>query len=231
MLKLIDAELFDAVKTGDLEGVKSALAAGAGIKAKDEYGESALIYGAQGDSLEIVKLLLENGAKIDFKGEQSRTPLHYAINKQKTRIAEYLIGKGADINAKDTKRRSVLYQATEMRNDEIVRLLIEKGADVNIVTRGNTSCLSLAASRADNLDMVKLFVAAGGDLTLGVFLNALITATESGDTRVLEYLFDSGMENFPAYSDGVPIIQSLETHSLELKGTAAVVKLLKARSK
>jgi len=64
-----------------LQLVKSLLASGADINAKDNNGWTPLIEAAQEDHLEIVTLLLEKGADINSKTTKGATALIIAAQQ------------------------------------------------------------------------------------------------------------------------------------------------------
>ncbi len=70
--------LVEAVKEGKLESVKSLLANGADINARDERGASALILASGKGSLEVVRLLLDKKADINARNRFGDAALMYA---------------------------------------------------------------------------------------------------------------------------------------------------------
>jgi len=124
--------LFQAVRSGNLDDVKAALANGAAVNARDEDGETALNRAADGGDFEIVRFLVENGADLDNKGTNDKTPLMYAIYSREPKeshnaIIPYLVEKRADVSndlmmrvkikvdilKENTERGMVLPQAAE----------------------------------------------------------------------------------------------------------------------
>ena len=64
----VNAELFEAAKTGDTTGVQRLLQNGANLEAKDElFGNTALLGATRDGKVEVVKLLLDRGADIEAK--------------------------------------------------------------------------------------------------------------------------------------------------------------------
>jgi ankyrin repeat protein len=228
----VDNKLFYAVKLQVSDAFRVAIDGGANANAQDEYNETPLIYAAQGESLAMVEELLARGAEMDHKGEQGWTPLRYAIDKRRTAIARHLIANGADIHGTDQRGKTHLYWAVFRQMDEIARLLIEKGADVNAVGSGGSSCLKTAVVYPDNLEMVRLLVGSGADLTYrpqDILWSAAYTAAGSGETSVLEYLFDSGLETSPILPDGSRIVELLEKYCPHPEGTQRVAGYLRNR--
>ena len=55
---------FDAIRSGDLETIKSFVEQGIDVNAVDNYGESALMMASRWGHLEIVELLISKGADV-----------------------------------------------------------------------------------------------------------------------------------------------------------------------
>ncbi len=74
----IDDSLFQAVKVGDVQMVKSLLEKGANVNARDENGNTPLHLAAKEGNFEIVKLLVTHCADVLIKDRWGKTPLDYA---------------------------------------------------------------------------------------------------------------------------------------------------------
>ena len=100
--KAPEISIREAARTGNIEAVKQAIAAGADVNAKDHYKITALHYAADSDGhKEVAELLIAKGADVNAKNKLGSTPLHYPAFNGHKEIAELLIAKGADVNAKD----------------------------------------------------------------------------------------------------------------------------------
>ena len=75
---------------GNIEAVKSRLAAGANASGPDKYGWTALHFAASGGHKEIVELLIANGADVNQMSDRGVTPLNGAIGRDYTDITELL---------------------------------------------------------------------------------------------------------------------------------------------
>lgn len=169
--------LFEAVKKGDIEQVKSLIIDGADIDAKwddtctkeerknaqaRDIDETPLCYAANTNNLEIVKFLVEAGADVN---EGYFTPLVLAVENNNMEITKYLIDHGADINP---QRDWGPLQAAVYNNEsniEMVRFLLDKGSDINISGRRNYPPLRLAIV-SDLRDIVELLIQRGADLNI-----------------------------------------------------------------
>jgi len=161
-------ELHDAVRKGDLAAVKTLLAKGADINAKEEaLGGTPLYWAAMCNQLNIVKVLLAKGADINARDLLGGTPLHVA---NQVNIAEVLLANGADINAKDKHGKTPLYVSVDSNEVslEMIRFLVAKGADINA---GNDNigtpldcCANAPLEWADDESDLEQYVSAGAFL-------------------------------------------------------------------
>jgi ankyrin repeat protein len=85
--------------TPDIEEVRSLIAAGADLNARDMLGKTALHKAASAGYTEIAKDLIEAGAALEARDNLDRTPFHLAASWGHTEIAKALINAGADISA------------------------------------------------------------------------------------------------------------------------------------
>jgi ankyrin repeat protein len=93
-----DQALRDAAGAGDLESVRAALAAGADVNGRGEYGDAALNVAAENGCADVVAFLLVEGADIENLGGADKTPLMNAAFAGHAGIARLLIGAGAKIS-------------------------------------------------------------------------------------------------------------------------------------
>lgn len=96
------ADLFEGVRYGDVEKVRSALDRRAKPDEMDSHGETALIKAADLGLEDIVRLLLERRAKVNRAAKQSKkTPLMFPAAKGHAGIVRLLLDSKADVNAAD----------------------------------------------------------------------------------------------------------------------------------
>ncbi len=106
--------LFEAVKTGDIEQLKSIIQNGAKVSVKDDQSYTPLHVC---NDVEVAKVLIDAGAKVNAKDDCERTPLHVCNDVE---VAKVLINAGADVNAKDDDGNTPLdYYHTESCNQVI----------------------------------------------------------------------------------------------------------------
>lgn len=85
-----------AAALGEVEVVKTLLAAGANAQEVNEMGECGLEWAIRIGSLEVVRLLLAAGTDPNFRNRQGLTPLYYSMAKWGRHFSAVLIEAGAD---------------------------------------------------------------------------------------------------------------------------------------
>ncbi len=142
--------LLEAVRLGDLAGVKRAIKRGARVSERDSAGVPALHYSAAGGHLEICGFLLNRGADIDEISDGG-TPLMWATRCLQPRLAEFLLSKGARWNLRGEGGMFALacpFQPDLLvpdRQIECIRLLVRRGAQLNDQTDYGSTPLMQAA--------------------------------------------------------------------------------------
>lgn len=98
--QLKDFLLIDAVKTGNIELLKKALAIGANVNfkdANDHAKQTPLHWACANGNLEIIKVLIDARSSIDVRNNNRQTPLHLAALNSQGEILKVLLSNiGAD---------------------------------------------------------------------------------------------------------------------------------------
>ena len=157
-------KLLSASNSGDIEEVKSLIAGGADVNAKDKdhMGRTALIGAAWSNQRAVVELLIANGADIEATDNEGKTALMGAALWRHKEVVELLVEKGADVNAKDNDGKTALIVDAQERQIRyitrglcsyanevwdymgIANQLIAKGADVNAKDNDGKTALDYA---------------------------------------------------------------------------------------
>ncbi|MCX5644112.1 MAG: ankyrin repeat domain-containing protein [Phycisphaerae bacterium] len=161
--------LHRAATDGDIEQVKSLLAAGANVNAPDTdpFGTTPLFYAVSKGYTETVEILIAHGAEVNATQKFSgHTPLHIAAANGHEHIVRLLISKGADVNASPASRATPLHRAATQGHREVVRILIEAGARLDLKDwEGKTPLYAAMIERGDDSrTIVELLVAGGAKL-------------------------------------------------------------------
>jgi uncharacterized protein len=209
-------DLFGAIESGDVEGVRRMVAADSSlVDARRPSGLSAVltaVYHRRRDILNVlvargatltlpeaaaagevdrVERLLESGADPRELSADGWTPLHLASHFGHAPVVEQLLARGADVAARSTNptRNTPLHAALAGRQSLAAGLLIGHGADVNASDAEGWRPIHLAVA-AGNLDALKALVAQGADLTAanGAGLTPIALARQKNDKEAIAYL-------------------------------------------
>ena len=134
-------------KTAGLEEVRSAIAHGADIKARDNSGVSTLMFAAgYSHKPDIITYLIEQGAELKARDIIGGTILMAAAgHNQEPDIITRLIKHGADLEARDhVGKTALMFAAGYNRNPEIILRLIKHGADITAIDKDGKSALDFA---------------------------------------------------------------------------------------
>jgi ankyrin repeat protein len=179
----LDKQLFESVERDSIEQVRSVLAGGADVNARDEEGATPLHRAVAAGNKEVIDLLIARGANVNATGGSlGGTPLceaiaadydssdvaHKLYRELKEKRAEQLmldivrtlIAHGTDVNARDEFGGRVLGCALPFAPIEVVRLLLASGADPGLKDDRGTTALHEAVSLG-YIDLVALFLDSG----------------------------------------------------------------------
>jgi hypothetical protein len=130
--------LDQAVVEGDIDRVKSEIAAGVDINSKNRMGWTLLHIAINNKHTDIAQLLIDKGADVNIRDNRGRTPVHLAVENGQKAIVEALIAKGADLNVLDSNADNALTLARKNNQTEITELLLKNGAkepDLSLLQR------------------------------------------------------------------------------------------------
>lgn len=116
--------------------------------------------------LEGVTASLEAGTNVNAMDVDGRTALMFAAFNGHSEVVLMLLEKGAVLDGRDQMGRTALLYAATGPFPETVRILLDKGAEPNIVDSGEHFSPLMHAAAEGNLDVVKILLEAGADLTL-----------------------------------------------------------------
>ena len=145
---IIENPLINSVYDEKIREVRSLIARGSDVNAKDEgyYSRTALHVAVNENNLEILRILLNAGADVNALDEEGNTPLMLLDEQTSEEIVKLLVRYGTklDIQSKEDKRTALLNAAME-DNYKAMKILIEAGANVNLRDSDGDSALGLAS--------------------------------------------------------------------------------------
>jgi ankyrin repeat protein len=188
-------QLLGEIRKGDLAALRSSLAHGANVNARDAKGATALMYAALYGDVEHVNLLLDKGADPNLLNDLGINALMWAAGDlAKVRT---LIAHGANINARSNYGYTALsVAAASPGNLPTVLLLLDKGADPKAVDKDGVGPLWLACARGDS-EIVKELLRHGADPNekqLKLTETALMWASKMNRPRSVEALLKAGAD-------------------------------------
>lgn len=140
--------LIRAVYRGDIEEVKSLLAARNDIEAchPGNRRTAAMVAAILGDS-EILEIFLGSGASLTTRDRVKRTPLHYAASEGMIDCVNLLLSRKAPLDCKDFYGDLPLHCAVRCSSEEAVKaMLTEYPNPLQYLARFSKNILHLAAA-------------------------------------------------------------------------------------
>jgi uncharacterized protein len=127
-----NVELLDLLKDADM------------IRAKDDFGRTALAYAARHGSVRAVALLLRNGASADQTDTYGITPMMLAAGAGHGEVIKHLLEARAPINSQDRVGNTALMYAVSQHHEDIGLQLLAAGAEIKSVNVQGWSALDWA---------------------------------------------------------------------------------------
>ncbi len=195
--------LFDAADRGCISVAKELLSRGASIRARDQFGNTAVARAARHGEKQFLEFLLDQGAVIDPTNVRGSTPLLQAVIENRRRTINLLLQYGADPNAVNKRKVTPLIAAAYNGNFLIVKLLLDAGASIGGVDATGKGALVYAAAKG-----------------FSRIVGALLDAGESVDSRygysLTALMWASGHTNEVPPSDGAKTVGLLLARGADL---------------
>lgn len=159
-----DTPLIDAVKSGDMQAVRTLLGRKVDPNQRSADGATPLHWAVYSDQLATVDVLLRAGAKPDNVNALGVTPLWIAAELGSSALVARLLAAGADPNIAPRTGGTALMLASRNGDVPSVKLLLDHGADVNAAEQANGQTAMMWAVSQRHPDVVSLLIEAGGDV-------------------------------------------------------------------
>lgn len=188
--------LIEAIKYGDPEAFREALAAADDVNAPTYHGMTALMWATCEGHLEFVESLVSRGADLEARSVRMRAPTSVAGDTAlvlaagtQPAIAHYLLGRGADPTAANENGLTALHNAVLHGWTELIEPLLSAGADPRAVTVLGETPLWLAESRECPPEAAALLRRLGADEEAALARHSpLIRAVRGGELSTVESL-------------------------------------------
>jgi ankyrin repeat protein len=159
-----DAQLIRAAEAGDAAQVRTLLAQGASVRARDARGRTALLAATQGDRVETARLLIEAGADVNAQDDIRDSPYLLAGARGYLEILRMTLKAGADLKSTNRYGGTALIPACHYGHIETVRELLKTAIDIDHVNNLGWTALLEAVILGDggtaHTEIVRLLVAA-----------------------------------------------------------------------
>lgn len=156
-----DQALRGFATTGNLFGIRVALAAGADINGSEALGLASYF-----GKTKAVRLLLDEKADVNAMGDYGSTPLYLAVFAHQGKTAKLLIKRGADVNGHATDGEVPLHAACCHQDKYLTEFLIRAGATIDARDRWGKTPLHVASSHASLDSFLYLLEEAGANASL-----------------------------------------------------------------
>ncbi|MBR1602034.1 MAG: ankyrin repeat domain-containing protein [Synergistaceae bacterium] len=167
MLMMRDEDFIKLCKIGTAQQVAHAMENGANVNAKDNDGNTALIWAARNnENPEVIAALIKAGADINAKNKNGNTALIWAArNNEKPEVIATLIKAGANIDAKNKNGNTALiWAARNNKNPEVIATLIKADANIDAKNKNGNTALIWAARNNKNPEVIATLIKASADI-------------------------------------------------------------------
>jgi ankyrin repeat protein len=158
------------------------VAAGADVNAKNDKGNSVLMFAIDGGHFGVARFLVQKGADINFVAKSEKTPLIVAVSTGQMQAMVRVPGEG------NRRAASALYPGQV----DFVRFLVEKGASVDGSGKFGYTPL-MAASVEDHAPIARYLVSVGAGVNARTQngLTALQYASGAGAAATVNVLIQN----------------------------------------
>ncbi|MFU8892057.1 MAG: ankyrin repeat domain-containing protein [Luteolibacter sp.] len=186
-----------ACSEGDVQAVRSFIAAGIDLETRDEDGNTGAHSAAANGREDVLKLLLDRGIAVDVLGENQRTPLMAAVLADHPGMVRWLLRQGADVKLRDADEFSPLMLAVREGRASAVEELAGQ-------SRQELDDALLLAALIGQAGVMDALTSHGASVFARIDdgRTALMLAAENGHVDAAELLVELGASRYSTSNDG-----------------------------
>jgi ankyrin repeat protein/beta-lactamase regulating signal transducer with metallopeptidase domain len=196
---------------GDTIAIKTFLAAGMNINARNEEGSTGLMQAATNGQTETVQSLLAAGANPNLTNKNKSSALMLAAYKGDVPTMKVLIAGGADVNLVGSNGETALIWAAAYGQRDAAVLLLDNKASIEAKGTGTARTALIAAACGGHFDAARTLVDRGADANASSSQTALGCAAQRGNAEAIQFLLDKGAD-INATSSAMPGQSSSPLH-------------------
>lgn len=153
----LDLLLLPAASRGDITALRSLLDSGRNIEARNQHGDTPLIFATKAGQYHSVRFLLGYGADVNAQNNNGYSALHIASHFGHNKIAALLLNHKAEPNLADIHGYTPLMIATLANNAIAIDMLMRNLANINHQDLKGNTALHLAVSKR-NIQIAQLLL-------------------------------------------------------------------------
>ncbi|MDP1570578.1 MAG: ankyrin repeat domain-containing protein [Vicinamibacterales bacterium] len=178
--------LIEAIRSGDVEGVRALVASGTDVNAAEGDGATALHWAAYENDEALVETLLAAGARVAAANDLGITPLHLASANGHLAIVSRLLARGAAVEAASEAGVTPLMEAARSGNADVVRALLARGANPNTRESARQQTALMWAAGRRHHEAVTALVEGGADVDARTSVRTLTVMLDRGPRRTVK---------------------------------------------
>jgi ankyrin repeat protein len=202
-----DPRLVDAMKSQDLQQVRTLLSDHADVNVRSADGSTALLWAAHWNDLQTAELLVRAGADANAANDFRMTPLSQACTNGSVAFVDLLLNAGANPNTPIGTGETPLMTCARVGAADAVRTLLVRGADVNAKEPTQNQTALMWAAAEQHPKVLQALIDRRADLQAHTKLGftALHFAARAGDVESARMLLAAGADvNVRSQSDPEP---------------------------
>lgn len=172
---------------------------GAGIEAKDNNGDTALLIAAKKKSKAVMRCLLAHRANTEAEMETEETSLHIAVHEESTAMVQMLLDGGADVEARNIENLESFFKTLEEGSANAEAMIAQGDRALHIAIRtGNTQIVHMLLEADADTEVKNAAEKTAMHL-------AVLEHEEEKGTTLLEFLLRKGAHRDAQDGDGFTI--------------------------